>query len=125
VTTACSDHPSVFLVEDDPDIRDLVGNVLSLEGYEVTSASNGREALDLLRGASPPRVILLDLMMPVMNGWELRAELLRDEALSNIPVVVISGDGSIDRKAASLGVEGYLRKPVDLDNLLATVQRFC
>lgn len=115
----------VLVVEDDPDIRDMVGGVLSLEGYDVMSASNGVEALDLLRDKPRPGLILLDLMMPIMNGWELRSELGRNPHLSAIPIVVISGDGSIDRKASALGVNGYLRKPVDLDSLLETVQRFC
>ncbi|HEV8321474.1 MAG TPA: response regulator [Myxococcota bacterium] len=114
----------VFVVEDDADAREMLSQVLALEGYFVVAAANGREALEHLRRGAQPCVILIDLMMPVMNGWEFRSEQVRDPDLAGIPLVVISGDGGIDQKAASVGADGWLRKPIDLDTLLATVERY-
>jgi len=115
---------SVLLVEDDADIRETLRTMLELDGYRVAEAENGRRALELLQAGARPSVILLDLMMPVMNGWQFREEQNRDPGLAAIPVVVISGDGRIAEKANGLGAAGCLRKPVDLDLLLATVARF-
>ena len=114
----------VMLVEDDPDIREMICALLELEGWRVIAYSNGTEALDALRAQSdPPFLILLDLMMPVMNGWQFLAEQERDPSLSGIPVVVLSGDVR-EGAPGSLHVDGYLRKPIDLDVLLATVRKF-
>jgi CheY-like chemotaxis protein len=116
---------SVLVVDDDADIRDSIGDILELRGYEVTRAANGREALDRLRNGPRPCVILLDLMMPVLNGWEFREQQKSDQALASVPVVVISGDGSTDQKAASIGVQEYLRKPLELSAILDVVRRHC
>lgn len=102
----------VMLIEDDEDIRMDLGAILEDEGFTVTTASNGCEALDYLRQEYTPRLILLDLMMPVMNGWELRGELLKDQRLAGIPVVVISGAADVAREARALGAVGYLVKPI-------------
>ena len=118
----------ILIVEDDESIRDCLAEVLDDEGYSVTVASNGREGLDRLRspkGGRPPCVILLDLMMPVMDGFEFRAEQLKDRALAGIPVVVLSADGRAKVKAAALGIAEALIKPVDLDEVLAVVTRHC
>lgn len=122
-----SGHAStaVLIVEDDFDVRDTLGMTLEAEGYRVEGAANGQEAIERLQRADPPCLILLDLMMPVMDGWEFRAAQLRDPTLARIPVVVISADGSVARKASALGVAGYLRKPLDFDALLQTVRRHC
>lgn len=113
----------VLIVEDDSDLADITAIVLRGAGYEPEIANNGAEALERLR-VRHPRVILLDLMMPEMNGWEFRNAQLRDPALAAIPVVVMTADGHANEKAASLGAEGYLRKPVDLDELLEKVSRY-
>ena len=85
------DAKAVLLVEDDIDVREAVADTLDEAGYRVSPARNGQEALDMLRsGAVQPRVILLDLMMPVMDGWQFREEQLRDPALASIPVVALS-----------------------------------
>jgi CheY-like chemotaxis protein len=115
----------VFVVEDDADVRAMLEQALELEGYAVASAANGQEALEWLRVEGPPSLILLDLMMPVMNGWQFMAVQTTDPNLSTIPVVVLSGDATIDAKAQSLGATGFLRKPVTIDALLATVEKFC
>lgn len=121
-----SPKPCILVVEDDFDIRDTLAQILEAEGYIVSGAANGLEALELLRrdGAGAPALILLDLMMPVMNGWQFRAEQLQDPKLASIPVVVISADASVHQKAASIEAAGFLKKPVQLDTLLETVGRF-
>jgi CheY-like chemotaxis protein len=115
----------VLVVEDDVDIRDLVADILRLEGYSVEAVENGREALERLRSGPPPRVILLDLMMPVMNGWEFRTAQAQDPELAAIPVVILTGGGNAAAAADGLGVDTFLRKPVDLDQLLEIVRRYC
>jgi CheY-like chemotaxis protein len=106
----------VLVVDDDRDIRDLLVEVLSGEGYVVSSAADGRRALAEAH-ASRPDVILLDLMMPVMNGWEFREAQLGDPDLAGIPVIVISAFDS------TLNVAAVLRKPFLLEDILDTVQR--
>jgi CheY-like chemotaxis protein len=119
------DSGYILVVDDDAPIREALAEVLEDEGYQVRSAANGREALELLRsGWAPPAVILLDLMMPVMSGWEFRAEQQSDQALASIPIVVLSADRDVRGKAASLQAQAYLAKPVDLADLLDTVSRF-
>jgi CheY-like chemotaxis protein len=115
----------VLVVEDDPDIQQVLRFALEMAGYPVTTADNGVEALRQLQAAGPPCLILLDLMMPVMDGWQFRAAQQRDPALAAIPVVVISADGRTPQKAASIGATGYLTKPVDFDRLVEVVQRYC
>ncbi|HEX9400922.1 MAG TPA: response regulator [Anaeromyxobacter sp.] len=115
---------SVLVVDDDRDICEAVQTVLELEGYAVVMAGDGAEALARLRAGARPCLIILDLMMPNMNGIQFREQQQRDPELRDIPVVVLSGDGTAGMKAAALGVEG-LRKPVELEVLLDAVQRSC
>jgi CheY-like chemotaxis protein len=115
----------VLVVEDDPDIQQVLRFALEMAGYPVATADNGVEAIRQLQAGAPPCLILLDLMMPVMDGWQFRAEQQRDPALAAIPVVVISADGRVPQKAASLGAAGYMRKPVDFDRLVEVVRRYC
>lgn len=116
---------SVLIVEDDRDIREAIAEVLMLEGYRATTASNGKAALDHLRGPaknSKPCLILLDLMMPVMNGWEFLVAQRSDPALRNIPVMICSAVGD---QAKFPGIVEILRKPIDLDELIGLVKRHC
>ena len=113
----------VMVVEDDRDIRETFRQLLEIEGYEVIVASNGKEALDLLKRTSSPCVILLDLMMPVMNGWEFLAAQKGDQQLAGIPVVVITAGGK--DKDNTLDTAGYMQKPIELQSLLDTVKQFC
>jgi CheY-like chemotaxis protein len=115
--------PTVMVVEDDIDTREMLCRFLQLEGYQVESASNGRQALDRLTGGAHACVIVLDLMMPVMDGWQFRREQVRDAELSRIPVIVVSAAGRdrIDR----IDADDVLSKPVDLDELLARVSQYC
>jgi CheY-like chemotaxis protein len=117
---------SIFVIEDDADIRDSMVEMLCDEGYQVGSAVNGRDALEKLRALSElPKVILLDLMMPEMDGYQFRAEQRRDEKLAAIPVVLMSAGGELDVKVKQLGAQGVLKKPFgDLEQILQTLAGF-
>jgi CheY-like chemotaxis protein len=123
-----SAHPpnnNILVVEDDESIRETMLMMLELEGYTARGAANGREALKLLRQMEPPCLILLDLMMPVMDGWQFRQEQVRDPELASIPVVIVSALASIREKVAGLNAAGYLQKPVEPADLLHIVRRLC
>jgi CheY-like chemotaxis protein len=117
--------PVVMVVEDDEQVRELLVCALELEGYRVVEARNGREAIDQLHTNRDPALILLDLMMPVMDGWQFRMLQRREASLAAIPVVVVSAAGWLPERVALLGANGYLEKPIDLDLLLAAVHRHC
>jgi CheY-like chemotaxis protein len=110
----------ILLVEDDDDIRSLMEAVLDDEGYSVCSAENGYRGLEVAR-ARHPVLILLDLMMPVMNGWEFRAHQKKDADLADIPVVVVSAAGQ--ESVVSLGAAAFLPKPFDVDSLVRAVRQ--
>ena len=112
----------ILVVEDDPDVRDALVLVLEREGYAVTSANNGQEALERLR-AAPPALVILDLMLPVMDGFEFRVQQLQDPALARVPVIVLSSGGDLSRKVEPMHVEACLSKPLDLEELLALIAR--
>lgn len=122
--THTSGERTILLIEDDPTIRTETLDLLEAEGYRVTPAGNGLDALLILKHESLPDLILLDLVMPLMSGWELAAELARDERLARIPVVVFSGLVD-DREAAHLGIDPRycVRKPFRAGELLSTVRR--
>jgi CheY-like chemotaxis protein len=111
--------PLVLVVDDDPDILDAICDILDAEGYRVTRARHGLEALAQVEAARPD-VILLDLMMPVMDGVAFSHALRQRPAVRDIPIIVISADGNPQR-AASVGAAGYLAKPFDIEALLAQV----
>jgi len=108
--------PRLLLVEDDGSIRYALSEMLADEGFAVTTAVNGREALDELRRAAPPDIIVLDLMMPVMDGWEFRVEQRSDPLLAGIPLLAMSAD--LSAKARAIAAEAYVRKPIDFPELL-------
>ncbi|HEY2748207.1 MAG TPA: response regulator [Polyangia bacterium] len=115
---------TVLLVEDDEDIRQSVAEILREEGFNVAAAVDGDDALRYLRGTDDvPRLILLDLMMPVMDGWGFRAAQLADARLAEIPVVILSAATDVRRHAAQLHVDDYLVKPLDVPLLLNAVER--
>jgi CheY-like chemotaxis protein len=116
------DDTQVLVVDDDFDIRDTLRELLEIEGLRVAIASNGREALQRLRDGVRPDLILLDLMMPEMSGWEFRGEQLRDPRLAGIPVVILSATPDVGKTAQELKAAGWVRKPFDLDELLEMVQ---
>ena len=118
-------QPWVLVVDDDRDIRDSLLEMLEDYGYRAVGAGNGVEALDVLRaGPELPGLILLDLMMPVMDGRGFREEQLRHPAWAAIPVIVVSAYGDADAQAHALALE-YMRKPLALRPLIAAVQRRC
>jgi CheY-like chemotaxis protein len=113
-----------MIVEDDRDTREMLGRFLELEGFDVQSAANGDLALQALQGDHKPCVILLDLMMPVMNGWQFREAQQQDPGLASIPVVVITAAGP-RQEIPPISADGWLSKPVDFDRLLATIVPLC
>jgi CheY-like chemotaxis protein len=117
-------HP-VLVVEDDPDIRATLCEALTDHGYSAVGVSNGAEALEYLRGDHErPCLILLDLMMPVMDGQTFRAEQRADPDLAAIPVIVVSAYRDVDRYGKELAAD-YLAKPVRLEALLDMARRHC
>jgi CheY-like chemotaxis protein len=112
-----------MVVDDDPDIREAVQDILSFEGYNVVQADNGREALELLSQREPvrPCIILLDLMMPVMDGEELVGRLQQDPQLALLPVILVTASG----RAAFNGVRAIIKKPFEMDELLSAVAQHC
>ncbi len=114
---------TVLIVEDDLDTREMLGRFLELEGYKVETAENGKRALERLGSGVGACVILLDLMMPVMDGWQFRQEQIRDASLADIPVIVVSAAGR--ERLEKIQANAYLSKPVDLDELLGCVTQFC
>jgi CheY-like chemotaxis protein len=117
--------PRILIVEDDASVREALAIFLEGEGYNVVEAGDGAEALAQLRGSEPFGLILLDLMMPVMNGWEFRDAQTSDPTLASIPVVVITADNSAVQQAARAGVAGCLLKPLEFPELLTYVGRYC
>jgi CheY-like chemotaxis protein len=116
-------HCPVLIVEDDEDLRDMMAQMLTIEGFEAATAANGREALDYLHSAGKPNVILLDLMMPVMDGWEFRRLQKADPELAPVPVIVLS---AVDPpRAASVDANAFLKKPLDFERLLQLVRDHC
>ena len=113
----------VLVVDDDDDNREVVRWNLQRAGYRVEVATNAREALDRLAGSRLPCAILLDLAMPIMDGWQFMAARRQRAAVARIPVALMSG--SLDRQALALDANGYLQKPFDPAQLRSMVQRCC
>jgi CheY-like chemotaxis protein len=114
----------ILLVEDEPAIREVIEAVLESEGYRVVSTVNGADALDVLRGGLRPCMIILDLMMPVMDGWEFRMAQLRDAELLKIPTVVYTATGNVRDTVEKLNVAGGFEKG-DFSEMLRFVEQFC
>lgn len=116
-------HCPVLIVEDDEDLREMMAQLLTLEGFQAAAVANGREALDYLHTTDKPNVILLDLMMPVMDGWEFRRRQQADPDLAPVPVIVLS---ALDQaRAATVDATAFLKKPLDFDRLIQLVRAHC
>ncbi len=119
---------TVLLVEDERDLREITREVIEDTGRPVAEAANGKEAQEYLRAATPPCLILLDLMMPVMNGWDFLAWLAaQPEPLASVPVVIVSA-ASLDRLTSTLQTAqtaGLIQKPYNHEDLLRALNRFC
>jgi CheY-like chemotaxis protein len=123
MTTQPQGGKTILVVEDDDATREALGLILGAQGFGVLRAANGQEALVLMRAGPQPDLILLDLMMPIMDGWQFRREQTQDPSLSAIPVVVLSADGNVRQKAAALRADGYLQKPFEVDSLLEAIHQ--
>jgi CheY-like chemotaxis protein len=111
---------SILIVDDDPDLLEVTRFVLESEGFAVETAKNGEEALAILRAGAPPGLVLLDLMMPVMNGWRFLEEIAKIPSLRSIPVVVLTASEAKE----VLGAVEILRKPIDIGSLIETADRY-
>ena len=114
--------PRVLVVDDEEPIRSTLTEAFELEGYAVRAASNGAEAFDLMRRFRPSAIVL-DLMMPVMNGWQFLEQCRGDAECSDTPILVISAYSKLPQEAAKLGVKACIAKPFDLEVLLGAVDR--
>ena len=114
----------ILVVDDEWEIRATLCELLEDEGYTVAQASNGSEALALLERGPLPAVILLDLMMPVMDGAAFRQRQLEVPRWAAIPVIILSASGGIAEKARQLAVASFLQKPMDVERLFAVLRRF-
>jgi CheY-like chemotaxis protein len=117
-----SDRPRLLIVDDDPELRDSAVDALTDAGYEAVAAGDAQEALALSHGPHAPQLILLDLMMPDMNGWQFREVQRLDEQIRDIPIVVITA--SRDLANHPIDADSILLKPFALDDLLGQVHRF-
>jgi CheY-like chemotaxis protein len=115
----------VLLVDDDSPSVEALREMLEYEGLQVVWVSNGAEALRELREPGHYCVILLDLMMPVLDGFGFREQQLRDPALASIPVIVLTADGKAREKAKDLGTEVFFRKPISPPDLLRAIREVC
>jgi CheY-like chemotaxis protein len=112
---------SLLIVEDDDGARSALGDIFGLEGYDVAYSCNGREALSHLRSSPLPNVIILDLQMPVMDGWQFRLEQKKDQSIANVPVIVVTAF----HRSADIDAVAVMHKPIDVERLLDTVRIYC
>jgi CheY-like chemotaxis protein len=118
-------QPPVLLVDDNDDAREALAFLIEKDGCEVIQARNGRDALRRLEQGLRPCLILLDLMMPQLDGWAFRGEQRKLPGGEDVPVVIYSASPTVSEDAKQLGVAGWLQKPLDFDALLTTVRRYC
>jgi CheY-like chemotaxis protein len=121
---------NVLIVEDDPDTREMLSTLLSIEGFHAVGAEDGLEALHLLRtvkhrAPDVPCLVLLDLKMPRLSGHEFRRAQLGDPTVANVPVALLSGAVDIEQRAEALGAVASVTKPIDVELLMNVVRRFC
>lgn len=114
----------LMIVDDDDDLRDALADIMTAEGYEVAAFADARAALAALKGGVTPFLILLDLMMPGMSGWEFRAALLENPTLALIPVVVMTAASNLSDGARTLSGVEALHKPFTLEIILPLVARY-
>src|SRR4051812_44004646 len=117
---------SILVVEDDNDIRQSLVEILQEEGYTVLSALNGKEGLEVLKKAEPlPGLVILDIMMPVLDGYGFRLEQMKSPRLASVPTALFSANGRLDEKARKVGVTEFLKKPIDLNKLFDLANKYC
>jgi CheY-like chemotaxis protein len=113
---------TVLVVDDDPEILSATAQLLREEGYEPFTCKNGRDALEWLHEHEPPSVILLDVKMPLMDGWTMWQESRYVRGIRDIPVIIMTADTRMERKAELAGVAGFLQKPFDVDVMIEMIQ---
>lgn len=111
----------IMVVEDERDIRLSLKEILELEGYDVLTAENGLDALNILKISTPPNLILLDMKMPVMNGWEF-ADQFRKTYNSSTPIVVVTAAADSEQRAKDIKATGWVSKPFELGELLKKIK---
>jgi CheY-like chemotaxis protein len=121
---------NVLIVEDDPDVREMLTTLLATEGFYAVAAADGLEGLHLLRtmrhrAPDAPCLILLDLKMPRLGGNEFRRAQLEDPTVANVPIAVMSGAADLEQRAEAMGAVATLTKPLDVDVLIEIVRRYC
>jgi two-component system, chemotaxis family, chemotaxis protein CheY len=116
----------ILLIEDDSDILDALTELLSMEGFSVQSANNGKEGLDYLQsGADLPKLILVDLMMPIMDGQQFLREKAADKRLQGLPTIVMSADSSFHKNPNILNAAvALVKKPIDIDQFVSTIKKY-
>ena len=110
----------ILVIDDDVDVRNVMSLLLRAEGYRVATAANGRDALDYLGQGEVPDLILLDVMMPVMDGWQFLQRQQQDPALAQIPIIILSAASDVTSVAVA-----HFQKPVPFDQLLETIKKYC
>lgn len=120
----------IFVIEDEKDIRDSLREAIESEGYSTIGASNGRDAISMFQSEAEipekmPDLILLDHLMPHMNGASFLAHARENKHLAKIPIVLMTADRKAAQKAATFGADGHLHKPLELDDLFTTIERHC
>jgi CheY-like chemotaxis protein len=123
-STVPRDRKNILVIEDDLATREGLVMAVEMAGHKAVAAANGQEALRVLRAVTPVDLILLDLLMPIMDGWHFREEQLRDPELASIPVLILSACANVVQAAIALGVAGLLQKPVAFDDLLACIRGY-
>jgi CheY-like chemotaxis protein len=121
---------NVLIVEDDPEVREMLRELLATEGYYAVAAQDGLEALHILRtvrhrAPEAPCLVLLDLKMPRLGGNEFRRAQLGDPTVANVPIAVMSGASDLEERAEAMGAVATLSKPLDVEALIAVVKRYC
>jgi CheY-like chemotaxis protein len=121
---------NVLIIEDDPETRDMLATLLSIEGFHTVAAEDGLEGLHMLRAVrhrapEVPCLVLLDLKMPRLSGSEFRRAQLGDPIVASVPVAVMSGATDAEQRAQALGAVAILTKPIDFEVLLTVVRRYC
>jgi CheY-like chemotaxis protein len=125
MTTSSAGEKTILVVEDEAAVRTLIIRVLQREGYRVVAAGDGREMLDQVRAGLTPDLIVLDMVLPSEDGWQLLERRRQEPALAAVPVLIVTGLVGSPEWAAALGAAGYLEKPLELAALLAEVRRCC
>lgn len=113
----------ILIVEDDNDIRENLKDFLEIEGHSVLTATNGKEGLEALEKSPKPDLILLDLMMPIMNGFEFAEHLKANKLFHEVPIIIMSADNQCEKKVAILGIKNIIKKPFELNDLIDLVGR--